>query len=200
VPDQTVCRGNPAAPQDQGRGRSNDDEGPIAAGKVARSEASTAVAGTCLNEKGAAARPRHIYQFTSLAVSPGLAAVPVIDIRPHAVLLNAVAPLNLSFELIPFAGDLIKIAVGELAPLFLDPALDLLPVAFDAISVHRVVSSLLPKAERLWPTFVHAGFVEASARSQILSRFSGAGGTKAGPESFHKKGDSTWQTKSSPTV
>jgi len=76
---------------------------------------------------------------------PALAIIPVIDIRPHTVLLDTVAFLNLSFELIPLARDLIKIVVCELTPLLFDLALNLLPVTFDAIPVHCVVSSLLSK-------------------------------------------------------
>jgi hypothetical protein len=64
---------------------------------------------------------------------PSLPAIPVVDVAAGAILLDAVAFLDLAFELVALAGDAVEVIVGELAPLFLDLALDLLPVSFDAV-------------------------------------------------------------------
>ena len=45
--------------------------------------------------------------------------------------------LQCAFELISFAVDRGEIIVGQLAPLFLDLAFDLLPIAFHPIPVHE---------------------------------------------------------------
>ena len=63
--------------------------------------------------------------FRGFARLPALPAVPSVDIGSNAVLLQAVTFLNLAFELITLAGDLIKIVVSEFPPLLLDLALDL---------------------------------------------------------------------------
>ena len=54
----------------------------------------------------------------------------------HFVLGDPVRLFDLSGQLIALAGDDIELVVRELAPLLLDAALDLLPVAFDSIPVH----------------------------------------------------------------
>src|SRR5690349_9811542 len=64
---------------------------------------------------------------------PALRAVPGVDVLADLILGEAVALLNLAFELVAAAVDDIEIVIGELAPLFLHLALDLLPVPFDAI-------------------------------------------------------------------
>ncbi|MBB3315085.1 hypothetical protein FHT77_000927 [Rhizobium sp. BK181] len=51
-------------------------------------------------------------------------AVPVVDVSPRAIALDAIALLNLAFQLVAFAGNLIKVVVGEFAPLLLDALLD----------------------------------------------------------------------------
>lgn len=48
----------------------------------------------------------------------------------------AVAFLDFSFELLGFAVDGVEVVVGELAPLLLDFAFDLFPVAFELVAVH----------------------------------------------------------------
>src|SRR5215831_16604069 len=49
---------------------------------------------------------------------------------------DAVALLDLADHLIALAGDLIPVAVGQLAPTFAGLADELLPVAFDLIPIH----------------------------------------------------------------
>src|SRR5690606_22946310 len=49
---------------------------------------------------------------------------------------DAVALLHTAGELVALAGGDVEVVVGELAPLLLRLALELLPVAFDAIPVH----------------------------------------------------------------
>src|SRR5262249_29745535 len=52
------------------------------------------------------------------------------------VALVAIAGLQLPDELVPLAGGLVQVVVGQVAPLLLDLALELLPVAFDSVPVH----------------------------------------------------------------
>jgi hypothetical protein len=61
---------------------------------------------------------------------------PIINILAHHVLGQTVALLNLALELIALTVDLADVVVGQLAPLFLDFALGLLPVSFDPIPIH----------------------------------------------------------------
>ena len=65
-----------------------------------------------------------------------LAVKPAIDILSYIVLCLAIALLDYAFQLFALARYDIKIVVSELAPLFLDLALDLFPVTFDAVPVH----------------------------------------------------------------
>jgi hypothetical protein len=67
---------------------------------------------------------------------PGLLAIPVFNVLLDLILGEAITLLDLSFELIAatvYGGEVI---VGELAPLLLDLAGNLLPVSFNAIPVH----------------------------------------------------------------
>src|SRR5690606_9163480 len=80
--------------------------------------------------------------------SPGLATVPVVDILAGLVLCVAIALLDFPFQLIEFAIDLVEVVVGQFAPLFLDLALDLFPVTFNAIPVHSVISSYFVDGDR----------------------------------------------------
>ena len=57
--------------------------------------------------------------------------MPIVDLILHQVLGMAVALLNLAFELFALAFYLGQIVVSELAPLFLDLAGELLPIAFN---------------------------------------------------------------------
>ncbi|ESX41110.1 hypothetical protein X762_30225 [Mesorhizobium sp. LSHC426A00] len=62
--------------------------------------------------------------------------IPVVDVSPHAILLNAVAFLDRTFELIAVAGYAVEIIISELAPLLFDLTFELLPISFDAVPVH----------------------------------------------------------------
>jgi hypothetical protein len=62
---------------------------------------------------------------------------PVVDILARPISRNAIAFLDLAFELLALAVDLGQIVVGELTLLFLDLSLGLLPISFQAIPVHR---------------------------------------------------------------
>src|SRR5689334_12477679 len=68
---------------------------------------------------------------------PGLPPIPVVDFLLRLILGVTVALLQAAFELILLAVDDIEVVVGELAPLLLHLALDLLPVSFNAIPIHR---------------------------------------------------------------
>jgi hypothetical protein len=62
--------------------------------------------------------------------------IPVVDSLAHLVLGQAVALLDLAFQLLATAVDRVEIIVRQLAPLFLHPSLDLLPVSFHAVPIH----------------------------------------------------------------
>jgi len=68
---------------------------------------------------------------------------PIVNVFAHKILGQAVALLDLAFQLIAAAVDLGEIVVGPLTPLLLDLALPLpfssfqfLSVPFDAVPVH----------------------------------------------------------------
>ena len=67
---------------------------------------------------------------------PGLLAIPVVNVLLDLILGEAITLLDLSFELIAATVDGSEVIVGELAPLLLDLACDLLPISFNAIPVH----------------------------------------------------------------
>src|SRR5262249_50527703 len=69
---------------------------------------------------------------------PGVirAAGPVVDLLAGGILGDAVTLLHLARELVAAPGGGREIIIGELAPLLLGTALELLPVTFDAIPVH----------------------------------------------------------------
>jgi hypothetical protein len=53
------------------------------------------------------------------------------------ILGEAVALLELAFELLASTLDHVEIVVSELAPFFLGRALELLPVTFDPVPIHH---------------------------------------------------------------
>src|SRR3979490_1093654 len=61
---------------------------------------------------------------------------PVIHILVDLILGEAVALLQLAFELLAATLDHIEIVVGEFAPLFLGLPFELLPVTFDPVPIH----------------------------------------------------------------
>jgi len=61
---------------------------------------------------------------------------PVAQLFLDVILGRAVAFLDLARELIAPAGDDVEVVIGQLAPLLLDAARDLFPVALNAIPVH----------------------------------------------------------------
>src|SRR5690349_14057142 len=69
---------------------------------------------------------------------PFLPVEPVVHFFRRLVLGVAVALLQPALKLVLPAVDDIEIVIGQLAPLLLDLALDLLPVSFDAVPVHCV--------------------------------------------------------------
>ena len=64
-----------------------------------------------------------------------VARLPVFHLAFGFVFGDPVVFLDLADELVAAAGDCVQMVVGELAPLLLDLAFYLLPVAFDAIPV-----------------------------------------------------------------
>src|SRR6185436_20938770 len=82
----------------------------------------------------------HRLGLDRLALDGGflLRLLPGRELRLRVVLGDAVRLLDLPGEHVALAGDDVEAAVGELAPLLLGRALELLPVAFDAIPVHML--------------------------------------------------------------
>ena len=77
--------------------------------------------------------------FTSAYFSKSIvrvAALESVDLALGLVLGDTVALLDASKQLVALAGDHVQVVVGELAPLLLDLALDLLPISFDTVFVH----------------------------------------------------------------
>ena len=68
-----------------------------------------------------------------------LLGLPERQLRVNFVPGKSVRLLDLPGQLVALAGDDVELVVGELAPLFLDAALELLPVAFDAVPVHAAL-------------------------------------------------------------
>src|SRR5450631_107399 len=62
---------------------------------------------------------------------------PVVHIPVDLILGKTVALLQLAFELFAAAFDHVEIVVGEFAPLLLRGALELFPVPFDPVPIHR---------------------------------------------------------------
>src|SRR5262249_16338500 len=75
--------------------------------------------------------------------SPPHRVVPVVDVLADLVAGLAIAGLDLALELIPSPIDYVDVVIGQPTPLFFDLTLDLLPIAFDSVPVHRNLSSLL---------------------------------------------------------
>src|SRR6516162_5357301 len=88
---------------------------------------------------GAAAGPRNDLGLGDLYSAPlGLVKRPseFIELGFRLVFLEPVALLQFADELIALAGDRRKVVVGQLAPLLLYFASELLPVAFDLVPIH----------------------------------------------------------------
>jgi hypothetical protein len=49
-----------------------------------------------------------------------LAVVRIVYVATNTIFFQAIALLNLSLKLVLLAGDLVKIVVGQISPLFLD--------------------------------------------------------------------------------
>src|SRR4029079_8905625 len=67
---------------------------------------------------------------------PALRSIPIVNVLARLILSDTVSLLDFAFELIAFAIDGSEVIIGELAPLLLDGALNLLPVSFDTVPVH----------------------------------------------------------------
>src|SRR5262245_26363710 len=63
------------------------------------------------------------------------------DLLGRLFLAEAVALLDLAEQEVALALDGGQVVVGKLAPLFLDLALDLLPLALDHVGFHRILRS-----------------------------------------------------------
>jgi hypothetical protein len=62
---------------------------------------------------------------------------PAVDLALGLVLRNAIALLETAGELLALALDHVEVVIGELAPLLLNLAFELLPVSFNAIPIHH---------------------------------------------------------------
>ena len=73
----------------------------------------------------------------------GVFGMPVAELLFSFVLRNSVALLDLAEQLLALAGNDVQVIVGQLAPLLLDFAFELHPVAFYFVVVHGVVLKML---------------------------------------------------------
>ena len=80
---------------------------------------------------------RFDYAVNELLLFAAAASLKLLQLVLGFVLGNAVPLLNRAQQLIALAFDLVEIVVGQLAPLFLDLAAELLPLAFGNIPIHR---------------------------------------------------------------
>src|SRR5262245_49121190 len=67
---------------------------------------------------------------------------PVVDLAAGLVLADAVVLLHVPDQLVALARDAIDVIVGQLAPLLLGLALELAPIAFNAVPVHQKLLAL----------------------------------------------------------
>src|SRR5262249_17137339 len=67
---------------------------------------------------------------------------PGVDLALALLLRHAVALLKPAAQLHALALDDVEVVAGELAPLLLNPAFELLPIAFDTIPIHRFAPCL----------------------------------------------------------
>src|SRR5690606_8790715 len=63
----------------------------------------------------------------------------LIQLPASLILRNAVSLLDFARDLIAFALGHIQLVVGQLAPLFFDPAFEHLPITLHSIFVHRML-------------------------------------------------------------
>src|SRR5262249_60091489 len=70
---------------------------------------------------------------------------PAVDLALGLVLRHAVALLKPAAELRALTLDDVEIVVGQLAPLLLNLAFELFPIAFNSIPIHRVTPVLFSR-------------------------------------------------------
>jgi hypothetical protein len=70
-------------------------------------------------------------------------AEPAVDLPLGLVFGNAISLLDLADQLDSAALDAVKVIIGELAPLLLNFAAELLPIAFDSIPIHGKLTPLV---------------------------------------------------------
>jgi hypothetical protein len=80
--------------------------------------------------------PRRRPSATPICVSVAERIEPIVDVLLGLILGQAVALLQLAFELLALAVDDSEVVIGELAPLLLDLARHLFLVPFDLIPIH----------------------------------------------------------------
>jgi hypothetical protein len=67
---------------------------------------------------------------------------PILHLPLRLILRDAISFLHATDELVLLAVDNSQVIFSELAPLFLDLAGDLLPVAFDAVPIHHFLHQM----------------------------------------------------------
>src|SRR5262245_53415615 len=97
------------------------------------------LASTCYPAQSSASASETIPEPKAVRPSPG--ADQFIQLALGPVPLVAVPGLQPPDELIPPAGGLVQVVVGQVAPLLLDLPLELLPIALDLIPVHDLPPS-----------------------------------------------------------
>src|ERR1700720_982704 len=84
-----------------------------------------------------------VFRAPRLLCLPLLCAVPIVHVFAGPIARDTVALLDLALQLFALAVYVSKIVVGELAPLLLDFAFHLFPVAFDTVPIHAGLHSLV---------------------------------------------------------
>ena len=106
---------------------------------------------------------------------------PIVDVLAHHVFGQAIALLDLAFELVALAVDCGQIVVGELTPLFFDLPLGLFPISFDAILVHGQSSFAACASKKVWTRWRFRSREATGAGQRSATRtFSPCGGCRQG--------------------
>src|SRR6516162_669493 len=71
---------------------------------------------------------------------PALGGEPIVHVLANLILRQAIALLELAFELISTPVDDVEVIVSELPPLLFHLAFDLFPVSFHATPIHYLIS------------------------------------------------------------
>src|SRR5262249_46071671 len=78
------------------------------------------------------------------------ALLPFAELLLCFVLGDSVALLDLADQLVLLAADVVEVVIVELTPLLLDLALELFPIAFDPVPIHRSWPPVVELPSHFW--------------------------------------------------